>query len=102
MKIRQGFVSNSSSTSFCIYGVCLEDSKVDYEEIEGLADAAEVELYRGDDDFKYLGLAWSTIKDDQTGLAFKQATKEKVTAICKKLKIKEKLNFDTYDETIEG
>jgi hypothetical protein len=25
MKIRMGFVSNSSSSSFCIYGVCLKD-----------------------------------------------------------------------------
>ena len=25
MKIRQGFVSNSSSSSFCIYGICTEE-----------------------------------------------------------------------------
>jgi len=25
MKVRQGFVSNSSSSSFCIYGICVED-----------------------------------------------------------------------------
>ena len=24
MKIRQGFVSNSSSSSFCIYGICVD------------------------------------------------------------------------------
>ena len=28
MKIRQGFVSNSSSSSFCIYGVCINDDKL--------------------------------------------------------------------------
>lgn len=28
MKIRQGFVSNSSTTSFCIYGVCFERDEV--------------------------------------------------------------------------
>lgn len=29
MKIRQGFVSNSSSSSFCIYGICTEESKIE-------------------------------------------------------------------------
>lgn len=29
MKIRQGFVSNSSSSSFCIYGVCKEDDEIE-------------------------------------------------------------------------
>jgi len=27
MKIRTGFVSNSSSSSFCIYGTCIENTK---------------------------------------------------------------------------
>lgn len=28
MKIRNGFVSNSSSSSFCIYGICTEEDKI--------------------------------------------------------------------------
>ena len=28
MKIRQGFVSNSSSSSFCIYGICTAESSI--------------------------------------------------------------------------
>ena len=32
MKIRNGFVSNSSTSSFCIYGVCLSESEL----IDGL------------------------------------------------------------------
>lgn len=28
MKIRQGFVSNSSSSSFCLYGVMIEESEI--------------------------------------------------------------------------
>lgn len=28
MKVRYGFVSNSSSMSFCIFGLCLEKSKI--------------------------------------------------------------------------
>ena len=39
MKIRQGFVSNSSSSSFLIYGVCLEGSSEDL-----LSDAVKAEL----------------------------------------------------------
>lgn len=32
MKIRNGFVSNSSSSSFCIYGTTLSDIKIDMED----------------------------------------------------------------------
>lgn len=28
MKIRKGFVSNSSSSSFCLYGVCIDESEM--------------------------------------------------------------------------
>lgn len=28
MKVRQGFVSNSSTTSFCIYGICESTTKI--------------------------------------------------------------------------
>lgn len=27
MKVRQGFISNSSTTSFCIYGACIDESE---------------------------------------------------------------------------
>ncbi len=36
MKIRNGFVSNSSSSSFCIYGISLEFDNTDFDEVFGL------------------------------------------------------------------
>ena len=36
MKIRNGFVSNSSSSSFVIIGIRLNDKKVDVEKVEAL------------------------------------------------------------------
>jgi len=38
MKIRNGFVSNSSAASFCIYGWNEEDLNKDYYEIKALAE----------------------------------------------------------------
>ena len=36
MKIRNGFVSNSSSSSFCIYGAYINKDRVDEEVVEKL------------------------------------------------------------------
>jgi hypothetical protein len=52
MKIRQGFVSNSSATSFCIYGYSFDDGEEygRYYEIFRKANLPFVETYGGDDD----------------------------------------------------
>ena len=71
MKIRKGFVSNSSSTSFCIYGIHVYDPADDlYEEAE------ELGLFvRGDQcgDGLYIGKSWTRIGDDETGKEFKES-----------------------------
>jgi hypothetical protein len=86
MKIRTGFVSNSSSSSFCIYGIALEE-RVDLSflpagrygdhEIEGL------EILKYSDYGVYIGRSWSDVKDDETGAMFKKSIEEKLKEVFK-------------------
>jgi len=111
MKIRTGFVSNSSSSSFLIYGVSIEKDEFldklnidsDTEEHEDfdvweLYDDVAGELgmdYHSpyDWDEVFIGASWDSIGDDETGAQFK----ERITK-----KLKEKFGDDiivsTYSE----
>jgi len=90
MKVRNGFVSNSSSSSFLIYGAAFssrsEDikklvKKLDLEDasdtyIYELAEAIESKIGIGvftaeDDSCLYFGRTPSSIGDDETGKEFK-------------------------------
>lgn len=103
MKIRIGFVSNSSSTSFCIYGIRIDEDeqkeimathgKGDEAylcgSIEGLIADLNLGLFTGSAD-SYgedicIGQEWSTIKDDETGAQFKEATNRKLELLLKKI-----------------
>ena len=90
MKTRQGFVSNSSSCSFLIYGICIGEDGVntlakklgvepDKDDLsytaemicEKLGEGFDYHNPEGDDEI-YIGKSFSLIKDDQTGGDFKK------------------------------
>ena len=94
MKYRQGFVSNSSTTSFCIFGVCLDNAEFeellkipeeqseheDYDFYEVLDNWGSSELPDGfifeeHDENVFIGRKFTTILDHETGEQFKEHTK---------------------------
>lgn len=87
MKMRTGFVSNSSSTSFCIYGIYVDYKKA-INKLNNGKECYEPPLPKGfcsyqrpyDDDF-YIGKEWSTIGDNETGLQFKKSVEEELTKL---------------------
>jgi aromatic ring hydroxylase len=90
MKTREGFVSNSSTTSFCIYGVCISRADINGKTAEPLYDKEDMldivafenklELYRSPDNsnVSYIGISWQHVGDDETGRQFKQRIEDSV------------------------
>lgn len=95
MKVRHGFVSNSSSSSFCIYGLSLdsvdmseaiknlglEETEDSYEDGENIADALELENHNVEDYYSYIGAEWASIGDDETGGEFKMRIENKLKKV---------------------
>lgn len=72
-------MSNSSSTSFCIYGTTLKYRKELAEEVVN----AGLEYFHPDDsDIVFIGRSWSSIQDEETGAGFKKSVEEMVSEIC--------------------
>lgn len=111
MKIRTGFVSNSSSSSFCIYGAefergCIkvpDDEDVDdfdeYDFIEELLEDKEFEdlIYEVpcEWDTFYIGLDPCCIGDDETGGQFRAKTQKLIDEVCKRLGV-ERIECDYH------
>jgi hypothetical protein len=122
MKIRSGFVSNSSSSSFCIYGTFIGRGELDLAAIKAHKDKPDEEEleedeeeYDDDDDYEfwenraselgleqhsfdgcdghYLGISWSSIGDNETGKEFKERVEKLVAQFCGKQE-----PCETYEE----
>lgn len=78
MKIRNGFVSNSSSSSFLIYGVCYRNEcESGCENFVNKSKEAGLNVY--DIDFGiYVGLEWDQVGDNETGAEFKNRVKNMI------------------------
>jgi len=74
MRIRRGFVSNSSTTSFCIYG--LQKSADIWEDIEAPVEEAGLTIEASNpNDYNrkiFIGLSLTDMKRDETRIQFEQ------------------------------
>lgn len=73
-----GFVSNSSSSSFCIYGIAI-DMKDEDDTVEGKANKAGLEVWCPEGyDAYYIGKSTSRCPDDKTMGEFKKEIEEAI------------------------
>ena len=105
MKFRDGFVSNSSSSSFCIYGFQLdEDSYALREKIDKWITTNVGNnvwtVSGGPGGYSiYCGRDFSTIKDDETGAQFKQSVQDVVLKMTAELGLPEDCKkLSTFEE----
>lgn len=93
MKIRSGFVSNSSSSSFCILGIKMP---LDVDEMDG--DVVSTEWGIGDYyDMTFVGACPEQMTDDETLAQFKQRVSDDINKTAKKVHEEEELEGEFED-----
>lgn len=104
MKIRVGFVSNSSSSSFCAWGVSIDEiSEEKWHEIESEIDnlsSGLAVLYSWESEMLYIGRPYKNIGDDETGRAFKKNAEEKIKKITDKFFDGRFIHFEHFEGDI--
>ena len=94
MKVRKGFISNSSTTSFLIYGVqVFTEEEIDYKLLKKLS----LEYYVGESEH-YVGRSWGDVEDNETGKEFKDRIITKIDQIKNKYPDVEMSSPDTFEE----
>lgn len=112
---KHGFVSNSSTTSFMIYGIALEPDEAkammrrdhpkvkEYLEKWGEDDALDIveAALQGASthfsewgDHKYFGISWDRVKDDETGAEFKERVRARLAEV-----LEGELKLGTHEES---
>jgi len=100
MKVRNGFVSNSSSSSFLIYGTTIPiEGEYNWKIREDLENqinekGLKLEFHYVDyyDGFIYIGMSWDCIEDDETGAEFKKRVEKE----CEKL-LDKRVDCETFE-----
>ncbi len=92
MKIRSGFVSNSSSSSFCILGVSVDAETIDklegaYTELKGTRVRTQYSISH--DEGKYVGIDVTSMKDTETPLLLKQELVDTLAKVGVTVKIED-------------
>ena len=73
-----GFVSNSSTSSFCIWGAYISGFEGRLSELLALIKDTGLEWYQTPWDSIAIGKSFSSIKDDETGGQFRQSVSDKL------------------------
>ena len=106
MKVRNGFVSNSSTSSFCIYGASINSTKAEEiinrlkidrdkykgydpndvtETLEGyVSDKSNLDVENPPSEYDYglyIGLSWDKMKDDETLAEFKSRIESEIKEV---------------------